>query len=474
MGRIGGSTRVLASGAAGGMLASGPFSSPLNCRFSSLLRVCGTCVSLVLVCFSANAANGIEERVAEIIEQNRRLQEEVKAQQQVIDRLSAEVAAMRGASERHERELQELQERGVDEEPGRDGRSAARSEPAVRISGEAGLAFFDGGSAGQFPNAEFRVDEAKVAIEARVWRNAFAFAELNLITREVNHENFTLGEFYLDFENVFGGRLGNVRVGRIAIPFGEEYQVRSVMNNPLITHSLSDIWGIDEGVEVYGEAGGFDYVIAVQNGGHSILRDHDADKALTARIGYAPSRWLKLSASAMRTGDLSVKSDVLSEVWFGNGFFRAIGGAATTRTFGVELYELDATGRWSTGRVSAAAGWVSFDDDDTAANNAREMDYQFVEGVQGWGEKFYGAIRYSAIRVPGGYPLAGLGNAGTFFHHPAAPLTKRLERLSLGFGYRFGPPLVLKFEYSLERGRMVNGAGRDDEDMISSEIGLKF
>ena len=39
------------------------------------------------------------------------------------------------------------------------------------------------------------------------------------------------------------------------LPFGEEYQVRNAIDNPLVTHSLSDVWGIDEGVQVYGTLG---------------------------------------------------------------------------------------------------------------------------------------------------------------------------------------------------------------------------
>ncbi len=39
---------------------------------------------------------------------------------------------------------------------------------------------------------------------------------------------------------------------------------------------------------------------------------------------------------------------------------------------------------------------------------------------------------------------------GEYFFRPS--LTDELHRLSVGFGYRFGPPLVLKLEYSWEWG----------------------
>lgn len=414
----------------------------------------------------------------ELAEQNKRLQEQLRAQQQTIERLSAEMMELRRTSERQERDLRGLRERG-------DGPATERvtveerGDGALRIAGEAGLAFFRTGPAGQFPNSEFRVDDAKLFLEAKVLKNVYAVGQFDLLTREANDENFHVAELFAEFEGVsalWGGgeKALNVRVGRFAIPFGEEYQRRNVVDNPLVSHSLSDLWGYDEGVEAYGEAGRLQYAIAVQNGGVSRLRDYNSDKSVTVRLGADPLPWLHLSASAMRTGDLSSKSDAMTEMWFGNAFFRALGNAATTTKFHVELYEADAVARWRGGRAAAAAGRADFDDDDTAADNSRRLDYWFVEGEQELGEGFFGAARYSEIRVPRGYPLAGFGNVGTYFYNPFAPLAESLSRWSLGFGYRFGPPLVLKLEYSRERGRQTNGGRRDREDFLSTEVGMKF
>ena len=398
----------------------------------------------------------------------------MQAQQQLIDKLSAQVAEMRGASERHEQELQAIKK-------GEDGSArpmsaSTKAESTVRISGEAGLAFFRTSESGRFPNSDFRVDDAKLFVEAQVWKDVYAFTEFNLFTREISDESLHLGELYVDFENVSGlwdgANLLSVRVGRFNIPFGEEYQNRGVIRNPLISHSLSDIWGVDEGIEFYGVAGKFQYVVAVQNGGHSLLHDFDSDKAVIGRIGYNPQSWLHLSASAMRTGDLAAREDALSEVWIGNGFFRPLGSLTTTLTFQAELYELDAVARWRTGHLGAAVGRVKFDDDDTSRSNARTMKYYFVEAVQELGDKLYAAARYSEMRVPMGYPLSGWGSYGRYFS--SGLLTDRLERLSLGLGYRLGPPLVLKFEYGLENRRVASDAKRDHEDFISTEVGLKF
>jgi hypothetical protein len=49
-----------------------------------------------------------------------------------------------------------------------------------------------------------------------------------------------------------------------------------------------------------------------------------------------------------------------------------------------------------------------------------------------------------------------------------------LERLSVGLGYRFGDPLMLKVEYSPEWGQTLATSPRDGANLFSSELGLKF
>lgn len=399
----------------------------------------------------------------ELIESNRRLQEQVRAQQKTIEALSTRLDRLEGGT-------------GAAAEPAQSN-ARERDGAAVRVTAEAGLAFFKTGRDGRFPEGEFRADDPVVAIEARVMKDVYFFTELKLLPRETNVEDFELGEMYVDFENVSGnwGQPGlmSVRVGRLNIPFGEEYLKRSPVANPLISHSLGDFWGVDEGVEIYGRVGPANYVVAVQNGGVSRLRDFHKDKAVAARIGWQPARWLSVSGSAMRTGKLSVTGDTLSELWIGNGFFRALGPTASTTAFWADLVEADATARWRGGHVSASWGTAWFDDDDTQTSNARRLSFGFVEVAQDVVERLYAAARYSEMRAPRGYPLPGWGTMGGFFFRPGA-LTEELRRLSVGLGYRFGPPLVFKVEYAWESGRMVGGARRDNQDFFGTELGVRF
>jgi len=344
----------------------------------------------------------------------------------------------------------------------------------INFGVEGGLAIFRSEAHGNFPNAEFRVDEAKLFIEAPIWKDVYFFTELNITTREDSNIYLQPGELYVDFENLsrLWGKEGqlNLRLGRMDIPFGEEYLTRDAIENPLISHSVSDIWGIDEGIEIYGTVAGVQYVMAVQNGSHPALNDYNVDKSIAGRLDYKPARWLQLSASAMRTGALAVIGDKFSELWFGNDFLRNHGSPNTTR-FEANLVEGDVRVRWSSGHVAAAGGYLKYDDDDPLANNQREVYYYYVEGVQYLTPKLYAAARWSQILTDGGFPIVGDGNPKEYSLNT---FTETLWRLGLGAGYRLSPNLLLKAEYTLNGGEEAGGMERRHENIVAGEVAFRF
>ncbi len=415
---------------------------------------------LTAASFSTFAAEpgSLEQRLNALEAQNQLLRQELAEQKQTI------------------RELQtRLQERSSTEDPAVEpGPERGFNLGRIHLSGEGGVAFFHTSSNGQYPDSSFRVDEAKLFLEAPLWDSTYFFGELDLVIREANDEFFHLGELYVDFENVLrhwtDHNYLSVRVGRIDVPFGEEYLVRDVIDNPLISHSLGDLWGVDEGIELYGSALGLDYVLAVQNGGHPTLEDFDGDKAIAGRIGYNFGKRARLSFSGMRTGELSTESDRMSELWFGNGFFRSIGPAETTPTFQANVFELDAQTFWKTGHLKIAGGYFEYDDSDSAANRERDGYYYYAEALQHIIEKVYGAARFSQIVADDGMPIVGHGDFGRYFF---GPLTHDLWRLSIGLGYRLSENLIAKLEYTREEGELLSGADRDAH-FVGAEIGFKF
>ena len=421
--------------------------------------------------FSASETN-TEDRLRVLEEQNQILQSQLRQQQDKIEALTRDLAGVRTANSNQQTQMDQIK---TDlDHPTEPASSESRFKLGnVHLSGEGGLAFFNTGSQGFAPHSDFRVDEARLFVESPVWDEVYFSGEADLATRENSDFDLKLGEVYLDSEDIsrlWGhDRQLNLRVGRMNIPFGEEYLTRYAIDNPLILHSVSDLWGFDSGVELYGSAGKFSYVAAVQNGGDN-ARQFNGDKSVAGRLSYDPMRWLHFSVSGMRTGDRSAKDDFVSALWFGGGFFRSLGSPATT-TFHANLVEGDAAVRWSGGHLSAFGGYARYGDNDPAGDNGRNIFYYSVESVQHLSPKIYGAARFSEIIAPDGFPIVGSGTFGDYFF---GDLTTRLWRLSLGLGYRFSDRLVVKGEYSLERGREADGDARDHEDFIGAESAFAF
>lgn len=362
-----------------------------------------------------------------------------------------------------------------------DGYDSRDSSSKIHFSGEGGAGFFDTGPEGQFPNGEFLVDEAKLFVEAEIRNGIYFFGEINLITREEGDDNLHLGELYIEFEGVSrfwtSEELLSIRLGRFDIPFGEEYLTRDAIDNPLITHSLMDIWGVDEGIEAYGSLKRLNYVIAVQNGGDPILHDFNPDKAVVGRVKYNWTKKVHVSFSAMRTGKLDVQQDKLSELWFGNANLRPLGSPDTTSTFQASLMEGDAFAGWKSGYCHVDGGTLHYDDDDTSADNSRDVRYFEIDAVQNINNNkektFYAAGQFSKIISPQGFPIVGSGNPDLFLLDKNR-WAEQLWRLSLGIGYRIGRNLLLKTNYAVEHGQEVNGSKRDSENFFGAEAAFQF
>ena len=407
-------------------------------------------------------------------QQNEKLQQQLQKQQELIDSLSRKVSEIQNASSSRDAAITDLKTEmkdQADQTPA----SASQLFGKVHISGEGAIGFFDSESKGQYPAGQFRVDEAKLFVEAPVWGDVYFYSETDLASRESTSLTLSVGELYLDWQNVSDlwgqEKMLNLRAGRFYIPFGEEYLNRFAIDNPLISHSLSDIWGADDGVEIYGRISGLQYVLAVQSGGGMASHDFTGDKSVTAKVGYDPANWLHLSASAMRTGSIDVNGDMLSALWFGDGWFRSIGGSGTTR-FHANLAEGDVQFRFPWLRLNAAGGYAEYNDNDPAANNRRGIYYYYLEGIHDFTHKFYAATRFSQIIAPRGYSILGDGNMSTFYFGPA--LTKEYWRLSLGLGYRFNSRLLVKAEYSFNQGVASDGSSRGHENMFALEGAFKF
>jgi hypothetical protein len=411
-----------------------------------------------------------EAQLRELRQQNQLLQQQLQRQQTLIDELSRKVSLIQAPAEPPKTEANPPQEN----ERNRTAFVVESALSKIHLSGEGSAGFFESQAHGQFPNSEFRVDEAKLFVDAPIWDEVYFFSELNLLLREDPNLNLRAGELYVDVEDVSRlwnkDRQLNIRLGQMDIPFGEEYLTRDAIDNPLISHSIMDFWGVDEGVEFYGDVHKVQYVLAVQNGGHGPLRDFTGDKAVVLRVGGDPTPWLHLSASAMRTGDLDVGSDKLSELWIGSGFIHSLGSTNTTR-FAGNLVQGDVQLHLGDTRFSASGGVLQYRDNDPSADNTREVWFYSLEATQKLYRGLYAAARWSQAFAPKGFPLIGNGNVGDYF---AKELTRDLSLLSLGLGYRFSKQFVVKAEYSFEWGHELDGTPRRQENLFALVTSFAF
>jgi hypothetical protein len=233
-----------------------------------------------------------------------------------------------------------------------------------------------------------------------------------------------------------------------------------------------DLWGVDEGVALYGSVHKkLHYIAAVQNGGGAVARDFDSDKSIAVRIGYDPVKPLHLSVSAMRTGELDAEDDGTSELWLGSGWVRSLGSDATT-TFEAEVLQGDVELKLANSTVRASGGVLRYDDNDPGVNNRRQVYYYSLEAIQKIYRGAYAAARWSQVFAEDGFLIVGNGDRGMFYND--GTLTEDLWLLSLCLGYRWSDQLVLKAEYSFSHGHLADGGERDDEDLIAALVAFAF
>ena len=435
-----------------------PFAHPQG--FLPILgRLVFSALTLAIALPALAENTNLTDEVRLLREENALLQQQVKQQGAQLDTLIQKVNGLESS-----RQI----------EGGNDKPVAESRLNQVHIGGEGGVGYSATGPEGYAPNGKFQLNDARIFLEAPVYDDVYFYGEVVLAYPGQQDNSLELGELYAEFENI--SKLWNqdnqlnARLGQMYIPFGEEYLTRNAIDDPLISESLLDFWGVTPGVEVYGDFGKFTYVAAVQNGADG-ANGAGGDKSVAGRIGFDPNEHWHFSVSGMRTGNLNAEQ--LSAMWFANGFFRSIGSPSTTQ-FHVNAVEGDVTARWQRwhgGHVSAFGGWAGYYDNDRPTGNSRDIYYYSAEVQQNLPKKFYAVTRFSEAFCNNGIPMVGYGNFGDYFF---GPLTTELWRLSLGLGYRFSDRLVLKVEYSFERGTEVGGDARNQEDFFGTEAAFKF
>lgn len=352
----------------------------------------------------------------------------------------------------------------------------------VDIDGFGAFGFVDSGDDGTRPHGGFQVKEATLHVEFDAWEDVAVFVELQTNRLGDDKSKFVrTGEVYGHFRDLV--RIDDVsvglKVGRIDLPFGEEYLWQDAPDNPLISTSASYPYGWDEGVLIYGELHGVGWIAAVTDGTDERSVEDDPSKAINLKLWGDPLQWLSLSGSFMSTGKVGK-----SAFEFGGSHFQPVGashssslGESTSPTVSASLYEATAQADGRRGHIFATYGTANQRDDAPAFD--RDLEWYTVEGLAQAPRGVYGVVRFSEIRTSDanvgfhfdGKPTAG-GN-GAFGYDAQA-----LRRISAGGGWDPTPRIRLKVEVGRDRFLLVPASDLtstgQDRTLFGVELALRF
>lgn len=323
------------------------------------------------------------------------------------------------------------------------------------ISGFGGFDYLQSGSAGTRPNGGFLIKEATLFIEADIWNDQSFFLEIQ--TNRLGEDStmfIRTGEIYIHFRNIFEslGKGGvGLKIGRIDIPFGEEYLWQDASDNPLISNSVFYPYGLDEGILVYGKISQLGWIFSIMDGTYLRSVEDHPSKALVGKIYSNLSSKFYVSTSVLVTG-LTSKS----AIEFADSHLEPVGlnhfstaGVSPSDKISAILYETDV--KYSFGTVERY-GYLSFSFgrtwlEDLVKEYNRQWGWYSVEPLIKISSRFYFILRYSVIGTfnsEKGYHFDGKTMAGGIkaFGYD----TRSLKRLSLGASWNPNPRLITKFE----------------------------
>jgi hypothetical protein len=334
----------------------------------------------------------------------------------------------------------------------------------VEVYGFAAAGYYDTGEDATRDHGGFEIKESSLFVEADVWDDVGFFVELQTNRLGADDSKFVrTGEVYMHFRDIASSNIG-VKVGRIDLPFGEEYLWQDAIDNPLITNSASYPYGWDEGVLVYGSARYFDWVVSVTDGTDARSIEDNSDKAYSVKVSRDLAADWYTSASYLHNGD-----NVKSAIEFGGSHFQPVqsdAGSSPSSEVSSDLFEVNVKRSFMVNEHAAYAsmtlGYARQDDD--ARGFDRDLRWFSVEPYLQLNPNWYAVVRYSEIGTyddSRGFHFDGKTFAGgnSAFGYDV----RRFQRTAFGIGWKPNPNMVSKLEI-----------GKDRFDLIDSSVLTDF
>ena len=355
------------------------------------------------------------------------------------------------------------------------------------IYGFGAAGFYDTGSAGTREHGGFEIKEASLFVEAEAWDDISFFVELQTNRLGKDDDLFTrTGEVYAHFRDIQIGESTSLglKLGRIDIPFGEEYLWQDAIDNPLITNSAAYPYGWDEGLLLYSDFHGLNWIFAVTDGTDERSRDENSEKAFNLKFYGNPWEQLYLSLSLMSNGD-----GTKSAFEFGGSHFVPIG-VSSTSTLGnspnteVESNLFELASKYKFNLLNNANGYLAVTfgaakQDDEASSFDRSIKWFSLEPYLKFSNNWYTVLRYSEIGTyddDEGYNFKGKtfsgGSAVSSFD------IERFRRLGIGLGWTPNPNVLAKFEIGKDWFNLIDASPlsseNDDREFAGFELAVGF
>lgn len=328
----------------------------------------------------------------------------------------------------------------------------------ITLSGFANAGFVQTGANGAEPEGHFYASERELG--SMLFLDATLSDDISL-HNEFYLYNQALGlkQLYIEVRNPAGGEgLLSLRIGRIDIPFGEEYLWQNADDNPMILRTAAWPWGYSQGLLLFGRLGLFRWIVSGMDGqgSASLSTDNGTGKSFVSRLSLDPATWLHLSASGIKDGEydesaLTFNGNPLTPL----GATSLASGPSTSSTVAFEAGEGDLVlklGRRF--RLRGDYGMVSVAD---RAPYDRTFSYYYGEAKFDLTRTVYLVGRYSAIGTfdpKKGYEFGGDYDNATDFNDDVESLT----RAGGAIGWNILDNLVWKVEGDNDTVQLIDAA----------------
>ena len=349
----------------------------------------------------------------------------------------------------------------------------------IAISGFVNAGYVKTGHDGAEPNGHFYAGErlfgANLFIDAKIAEGISAHNELFFYNQAVN-----LKELYVLFKDPLKtGGLLNLKVGRMDIPYGDEYLWQFPMDNWMVLRTAEWPWGYSQGVEVLGHSGTVRWFVSVMDGLGSgtgeddFPLDHDDNlgKMVNAKLDLDPADWLHLSVSGMDSGRHASSALLLNDV-----NLQPVGGSPSAMV-AYQAWQADARLKFGAAvELRGDFGNVFLNDVDPYS---RTLTYYYAEAKVGLTDELYLVGRYSAIGTfdaSKGYLLGGDYDNGPNFGFNL----KSITRAGFGIGYWIGSDTLLKVEVDEDSLTLIDPAvgvvpdPGTDRYTLATEVAVRF